>query len=160
MIGLRDDGPARQDPIRVQMQGRQDFTIPAPQPTPQGATPPMEPAPARTTAPSPFSRLERMSTTPELLLGAAALLVLAIVFLFVRHAVRVHLINRRATLDAADGASWMLFAALMCTATILVGATVGRLWQAWAGLTAGFALCIILFAVALSLFLRAPERRR
>ena len=49
---------------------------------------------------------------------------------------------------------------LMLTASILVSATVGRLWQAWAGLAAGFALCIVLFCAALVLFLRAPDRRR
>ena len=85
---------------------------------------------------------------------------LAVLFLFVRQGVRAHLINRRATLDAANGASWMLFSALMLTASILVSATVGRLWQAWAGLAAGFALCIVLFCAALVLFLRAPDRRR
>ncbi|MGU3663428.1 hypothetical protein ACLBX9_04475 [Methylobacterium sp. A49B] len=109
---------------------------------------------------TPFAKLERAATTPEMLLGGGALLACAVIFLFVRQGVRIHLINRRATLDAADGASWMLFAALMLTALILVGAAVGRLWQAWAGLTAGLSLCVILFAIALALFLRAPERRR
>ena len=154
MNGLHGDAgypPA----IRIQGPGGRDFTIPPP----QGATPRVAPAPPAAAA-SPFARLERAPTTPEILLGASALLMFGLVFLVVRHGVRVHLINRRATLDAADGASWVLFAALMLTASIVVGATVGRLWQAWAGLTAGFSLCVILFATALALFLRASERRR
>ncbi|WP_244514149.1 hypothetical protein [Methylobacterium sp. UNC378MF] len=96
----------------------------------------------------------------EITLGSVALMVLAVIFLFVRQGVRVSLVNRRATLDAAAGASWTLFAALMVTATVLIGATVGRFWQAWAGLTVAFALCAILFAAALALILRAPDRRR
>ena len=158
MIGLLDGNRNHRAPQPIQAQGGRDFTIPPP----QGADPKATRVPpgAVDAAPSPFTRLERAATTQEILLGGAALLILAVIFLFVRHGVRVHLINRRATLDAADGASWMLFAALMLTASILVGATIGRLWQAWAGLTAGFSLCVILFAAALTLFLRATERRR
>ena len=155
MIGLPTGAPAHPRAIQIQAAGGRDFAIPPP----QGAIPRSEPGPSGSAA-SLFSRLERAPNTPEILLGGSALLMLAVLFLSVRHGVRVHLINRRASLDAADGASWMLFAALMLTAFILVGATVGRLWQAWAGLTAGFSLCVILFATALALFLRAPERRR
>lgn len=150
--------------IILQAQAGRDFTIPAPQPSPQAPALPdaalPRDGPRAQTAPNPFGGLERAPTTTEIALGAGALVLLAILFLFVRQGVRAHLINRRAALDAADGASWMLFAALMLTAGILVTATVGRLWQAWAGLAAGFALCLILFGAALVLFLRAPERRR
>ena len=158
MIGRQDGTTTPPGPLRIQVQGGRDFTIPPP----SGADPRTAPVPpgAVDAAASPFTRLERAATTPEMLLGGAALLMLAVIFLFVRHGIRIHLINRRATLDAADGASWMLFSALMLTAFIVVGATVGRLWQAWAGLTAGFSLCVILFATALALFLRATERRR
>jgi hypothetical protein len=155
MIGISISMPGRSGPIPVQARDGQDFTIPPPRITSQRA----EPVPTQAAA-NPFAGLERTATTPDILLGAASLALLAIVFLFVRQGVRVHLINRRATLDAADGASWMLFSALMLTATVLVGATIGRLWQAWAGLTAAFTLCVILFAAALALFLRAPDRRR
>ncbi|MCJ2055758.1 hypothetical protein MKL09_04225 [Methylobacterium sp. J-048] len=147
--------------VRVQARTGQDFTIPAPQnPAPQADPLQTAPPSGTSTGANPFSTLERGPTTTELALGAAALVVLAVLFLFVRQGVRAHLINRRATLDAADGASWMLFSALMLTAAILVSATVGRLWQAWAGLAAGFALCLVLFGAALVLFLRAPDRRR
>lgn len=151
--------------IRVQAQTGRDFTIPAPQdPSPQApalpdATVPRA-SPRAETVPNPFGGLERTATATEIALGAGALVLLAILFLFVRQGVRAHLIDRRAALGAANGASWMLFSALMLTAAILVTATVGRLWQAWAGLAAGFALCLVLFVAALVLFLRAPERRR
>jgi hypothetical protein len=167
MIGLFDSGTPHSGPVRIQGRGDRDFTIPPPQnPNPQNPNPQANPlqaspvAPSAGAAASPFSGLERAPTTTEIALGAAALVVLAILFLFVRQGVRAHLINRRAALDAANGASWMLFSALMLTAAILVCATVGRLWQAWAGLTAGFALCAILFGAALVLVLRAPDRRR
>ena len=160
MIFLSIDRVGPPGIVRVQARTGQDFTIPAPQtPSPQAEPLPTPPAQS-TTGASPFSTLERGPTTTEFALGAAALVVLALLFLFVRQGVRAHLINRRATLDAADGASWMLFSALMLTAAILVSATVGRLWQAWAGLAAGFALCLVLFGAALVLFLRAPDRRR
>jgi hypothetical protein len=160
MIFLSIDRVGPPGIVRVQARTGQDFTIPAPQnPRPQAEPLPTPPAQS-TTGASPFSTLERGPTTTEFALGAAALAVLALLFLFVRQGVRAHLINRRATLDAADGASWMLFSALMLTAAILVSATVGRLWQAWAGLAAGFALCLVLFGAALVLFLRAPDRRR
>lgn len=151
--------------VPVQAQTGRDFTIPLPQnPSPQAPAlpdaPPPPAGPRSQTVPNPFGGLERTATTTEIALGAGALIVLAILFLFVRWSVRAHLINRRAALDAADGASWMLFSALMLTAGILVTATVGRLWQAWAGLAAGFGLCLILFVAAIVLFLRAPDRRR
>ena len=153
--------------ITVQAQTGRDFSIPAPQnPSPQapalpGASLPEGiPQTQANSTPNPFGGLDRAPTTIEIALGAGALVVLAILFLFVRQGVRTHLVNRRAALDAAAGASWMLFAALMLTAAILVTVTVGRLWQAWAGLAAGFALCLILFCAALVLILRAPERRR
>ncbi|MCJ2124312.1 hypothetical protein [Methylobacterium sp. J-077] len=160
MIFLYVDGVGTAGIVCVQARTGQDFTIPTPQnPAPQAEPLPTPPAQS-TTGANPFSTLERGPTTTELALGAAALVVLAVLFLFVRQGVRAHLINRRATLDAADGASWMLFSALMLTAAILVSATIGRLWQAWAGLAAGFALCLVLFGAALVLFLRAPDRRR
>lgn len=152
--------------FRAQARDGGDFTIPPPRDRDSQA-PALQPTPSLRqnrpsgeTAPNPFTGLARAPTGTEMVLGAAALLALAVVFLFVRQGVRAHLIDRRAALGAADGASWMLFAALMLTGTILVVATVGRLWQAWAGLVAGFSLCLILFGVALTLFLRAPERRR
>lgn len=162
MIPLHLDRLGPPGLVHVQARTGQDFTIPAPQnPAPQADPIQTASPPAGTsTGANPFSTLERGPTTTEFALGAAALVVLAVLFLFVRQGVRTHLINRRATLDAANGASWMLFSALMLTAAILVSATVGRLWQAWAGLAAGFALCLVLFGAALVLFLRAPERRR
>ena len=162
MIPLHLDRPGPPGLVHVQARTGQDFTIPAPQnPAPQADPIQTAPAPTGTsTGANPFSTLERGPTTTEFALGGAALVVLAVLFLFVRQGVRTHLINRRATLDAANGASWMLFSALMLTAAILVSATVGRLWQAWAGLAAGFALCLVLIGAALVLFLRAPDRRR
>ncbi|MDP4025107.1 hypothetical protein Q8W71_20975 [Methylobacterium sp. NEAU 140] len=167
MIVLVRAGPAA---TPVQAQPGRDFTLPAPRepaPTAPAAPVPAAPVPAapgtQTAAQAganPFAGLGQAPTGTEIALGAGALLVLAALFLFVRRGVRAHLIGRRAAIDAADGASWMLFSALMLTAAILVTATVGRLWEATAGLLAGFGLCLVLFGAALLLFLRAPERRR
>jgi hypothetical protein len=148
--------------VPAQARSDRDFTIPQPRdPNPQAPLPgaPLPQTGARTEA-NPFKGLGQAPTGTEIALGAAALVALALLFLFVRHGVRAHLINRRASLDAANGASWMLFSALTLTAAILVTATVGRLWEQWAGLAAGFVLCLVLFGAALFLFLRAPDRRR
>ncbi|WP_457104962.1 hypothetical protein [Methylobacterium sp. P5_C11] len=162
MIGLFDGGTRDSGPTRIQGPGGPDFRIPPPQNSRPSEEPraPMPLSDRTGTAASPFAGLDRAPTATEIALATVALAVLAVIFLFVRQGLRIHLINRRATLDAAGGASSMLFAALMLTATVVVGATVGRFWQAWAGLTAAFALCVLLFAAALALILRAPDRRR
>lgn len=143
----------------AQAQPQPDFTIPSPTPQAQPAprTAPRTEAPA---GPSPFSTLTRGPTTTEISLGIGVLLVLAVVFLFVRQGVRTHLIGRRAALDAADGASWVLFSALMLTATTLVVATIGGLWDQWIGIAGALFVCAVLFVVFAVLFLRAPGRRR
>ncbi|SDA32476.1 hypothetical protein SAMN02799622_05243 [Methylobacterium sp. UNC378MF] len=159
MIGSFDRGMRPRGPLPIQAPSGADFRIPPPQVLGPQAEQPLKTGRAVDAA-SPFAGLDRAPTMTEITLGSVALMVLAVIFLFVRQGVRVSLVNRRATLDAAAGASWTLFAALMVTATVLIGATVGRFWQAWAGLTVAFALCAILFAAALALILRAPDRRR
>lgn len=144
-------------------QGERDFTIPPPTTAPAPRTetgPPRTEATAPRTEASPFSGLQRGATTTEIALGIGVLVVLAVVFLFVRGSVRAHLIGRRAALDAANGAAWALFSALMLTATVLVTAALGDLWQYGLGLGAALALCAVLFAVSAVLFVRAPQRRR
>ncbi|GJE61578.1 hypothetical protein [Methylobacterium trifolii] len=142
----------------AQNQPQGDFTIPAPAPAAPG-----QPAPPRAgtqTDPTPFSGLDRSPSTTDTVLGAGLLVVLAVVFLFVRQGVRTHLVGRRAALDAANGASWMLFSALMLTAGVLTAATLGGLWRYWLGVGAALALCAVLFIVFAILFVRAPGRRR
>lgn len=147
--------PAQAQSPQTPPQNGRDFTIPPPT---------AAPAPRAETAPrgeaSPFSGLQRGATTTEIALGLGLLAGLAVVFLFVRGSVRAHLVGRRAALDAANGAAWMLFCALMLTATVLVTAALGDLWQHWIGLAAALALCAVLFAVFAVLFVRAPQRRR
>ncbi len=53
---------------------------------------------------------------------------LAIVFLLLRGAVRSHLITRRASLSAANGASWALFTFLFVGAFTVVFGLIGQFW--------------------------------
>ena len=48
----------------------------------------------------------------------------------------------------------------MLTATVLVTAAVGDLWQYGLGLAAALTLCAALFLIFAVLFVRAPQRRR
>ncbi len=141
-----------------------DFTIPPPAAPPRTEAPapgaPASGAPGTAAPASPFSSLSRGPSTAETVLGLGLLLVLAVVFLYVRGSVRAHLVGRRAALDAANGAAWMLFSALMLTAVVLVTAALGDLWRHWLGLAAGLGVCAVLFTVAAVLFVRAPQRRR
>ena len=62
------------------------------------------------------------------ILGAAVMLALAVVFFVLRGAVRSHLIANRATLSAANGASWALFTFLFVAAFTVVFGLIGDFW--------------------------------
>lgn len=62
------------------------------------------------------------------ILGTAVMLALAVVFFVLRGAVRSHLIANRATLSAANGASWALFTFLFVAAFTVVFGLIGDFW--------------------------------
>ncbi len=62
------------------------------------------------------------------ILGGAVMLALAVVFFVLRGAVRSHLIANRATLSAANGASWALFTFLFVAAFTVVFGLIGDFW--------------------------------
>ncbi|MGU3540507.1 hypothetical protein [Methylobacterium sp. A54F] len=113
-----------------------------------------------TEAPSPFGALRPAPTGLEVAAGAGILCVLLGAFLIVRLAVKNHLRDRRATLDAANAAAWTLFAALALTALVAVSATVGAAWDRWLLTGPAFVLCAVVFGMFLVLFVRAPSRTR
>lgn len=146
-----------------------DFVIPTPRPG--GGQVPAQQTPAQPSlnqvaprveegVPSPFARLERAPSTTEMAIGVGAFVVLAAVFLFVRIGVKNHLRDRRAPIDAANAASWTLFAALTLTALVTIAATVGNLWSRWLVTSTGFAVCAVIFILFVVQFVRAPSQRR
>ena len=63
-----------------------------------------------------------------LILSLAAFLVLAVILLFVRSAIRRSLIAARATIDAASAASWAWYVTLLIFGGLLIGGIVGHLF--------------------------------
>jgi hypothetical protein len=61
----------------------------------------------------------------EMILGAAAILVLAALLLFLRNAIRRSLIANRATIDSAGAAAWTWYFALLITGAMLIAGILG-----------------------------------
>ena len=61
-------------------------------------------------------------------IGAAVVLGLLVVFVFLRNAVRNHLIAQKASLASANGTSWAFFAFLTVVAVTVVFGLIGSLW--------------------------------
>jgi hypothetical protein len=97
----------------------------------RAATPPAAPTGTATTsggAPLREPVLIGGLTQNGAILGAAAMLALAVVFFVLRGAVRSHLIANRATLSSANGASWALFTFLFVAAFTVVFGLIGDFW--------------------------------
>ena len=120
-----------------------DFAIRPPADTPAPATPapgtpaPGSPAPVVSTPGSPGPSIPISAAglpgAPGLggtdaVIGVAILLVLAAAFLFLRGAVRSHLIAARASPSAAGSTGWALFAFLMALSVLIVFGLLGNLW--------------------------------
>lgn len=61
-------------------------------------------------------------------IGAAVVLGLLVVFVFLRNAVRNHLIAQKASLASASGTSWAFFTFLTVVAITVVFGLIGSLW--------------------------------
>jgi hypothetical protein len=124
---------------QAQPQRSGDFKLrpPDPQPAPPAPSAPpattQQPIPPRpvegTTQSKPFGTAPPVAVTPTgLLVGAAILLVLAVVFLLISRSLRGHLIGRKASPATAGSASWALFAFLFSIAATSVFGFIGNLW--------------------------------
>ncbi len=91
--------------------------------------------------------------------GVAILLALAAAFLFLRGAVRGHLIGARASPSAAGNAGWALFSFLMALAVLIVFGLLGSLWQV-AAFTVPLLLLVLVTLVLFVLLYRSAARGR
>jgi uncharacterized membrane protein len=126
-----------------------DFNIPPPSDEGNGASP------EANTADSGFNTVTEVPAIPaesfgrtEMILGGAAILVLAGLLLFLRNAIRRSLIANRATIDAAGAAAWTWYFALLITGTLLIVGVLGGLLaeMSYILVTVGVAVIGLLFA--------------
>lgn len=64
----------------------------------------------------------------ELILGAAGILALAVLLIFLRNAIRRSLIANRATMDSAGAAAWTWYFALLITGAMVIAGVIGGLF--------------------------------
>ena len=95
----------------------------------------------------------------DAVVGSAILLVLAVAFLFLRGAVRGHLIAARASPSAAGNAGWALFAFLGALSVLVVFGLLGNLWQV-AAFTVPLVLLVLVTLVLFVLLYRSAARGR
>jgi hypothetical protein len=92
------------------------------------------------------------------ILGTAIILVLAILFFFVRQAVRTHLIANKAPLSAAGNAGWAMFAFLMAIAITAVFGIIGNLWLVLPFIIPMAVLDLVTMILAIVLFVSASKK--
>jgi hypothetical protein len=90
-------------------------------------------------------------------LGIGILVSLAIVFLFVRGAVRTSLIRRKASPSAASSTSWALFAFLFFTALTLTWSFFGSFWGVWQFSATVVALVVLSLLLFLTMYNSAAK---
>ncbi len=95
----------------------------------------------------------------DAVIGSAILLVLAVAFLFLRGAVRGHLIAARASPSAAGNAGWALFCFLGALSVLVVFGLLGNLWQV-AAFTVPLILLVLVTLVLFVLLYRSAARGR
>lgn len=129
-----------------------DFTIPPPSDEANAA------APEANVADTGFNMSTEAPALPDEMLGrtemiltAAAILVLAGLLLFLRNAIRRSLIANRATIDSAGAAAWTWYFALLITAAMLIAGIVTGLVtdMTYVLVTLGVAVVGLIFALVM-----------
>ena len=146
------------DPTQGQSQDFRLRPVQNPPPAP-GDAPDAPNTTAGTSAPPPIP-FEAGMSSDQIVLAAAIVVLLGIVFLFVRGGVRGHLISRRASLSAASTAGWALFAFLMSVTVLVVFGIVGDTLRLLAFTVPMGALILATLIVAVITFRGATRRRR
>ena len=87
----------------------------------------------------------------ELILGAAGIVALAVLLLFLRNAIRRSLIANRATIDSAGAAAWTWYFALLITGAMVIAGIIGGLFgdTTFVLITSGVAVVGLLFAIVM-----------
>ena len=99
-------------------------------------------------------------SSSDLVVAGGILLVLAIVFFFVRNGVRRHLIAERASLSAATSAGWAVFAFLVTLSSAVVFGLFGNLWNLLAFTVPMGALILVTLVLSIVLYNSAARGRR
>lgn len=129
-----------------------DFTIPPPSDESNSA------APEANVADGGFNTFTGVAPLPEdsvgrteMILGAAAILVLAGLLLFLRNAIRRSLIAHRATIDSAGAAAWTWYFAVLITGAMLIAGVIGGLLtdMTYVLVTLGVGLVGLVFALVM-----------
>lgn len=129
-----------------------DFNIPPPSEGDNAA------APEANAADNGFTTLTEAPPIPEeslgrteMILTAAAILLLAGLLLFLRNAIRRSLIANRATIDSAGAAAWTWYFALLITGAMLIAGTVTGLMtdMTYVLVTVGVAVVGLMFAMVM-----------
>jgi len=87
----------------------------------------------------------------ELILGATGILVLAVLLMFLRNAIRRSLIANRATIDSAGAAAWTWYFALLVIGAMVIAGIIGGLFgdTTYVLITVGVAVVGLLFAIVM-----------
>ena len=141
--------------------GSKDFNLPQPTAQAQPANPaqPVQPTATQVVAP-PSSNSVGSIDTNGAIIGFAVLLVLAIVFFFIRGAIRSHLISHKASSSSAGSASWALFVFLLSTSATVLFGTIGKLWSVLPFILPLGALCFVTLVLFLALYIPASKGRQ
>ncbi len=127
----------------------------APQPPPPAAA-----QPAATQQPLPAADGTGGLAPNDMVIGLAAVLALAVMFLFVRGGLRSHLIAQRASPSAAGNAGWSLWAFLTVLSATVVFGFLGDLWQVLTFLIPMGVLVVVTLVVFGMLYSSAARGRR
>ena len=148
----RPAGPVPAGPPGYVIRPPQDNAPPA-----AAATPP----PATTTAP--------IADAPEFgggltqngaIIGVAIILGLAVVFFFLRGAVRSHLIANRSSLSRANSAAWALFGFLLAITITVVFGWLGQFWTVLSFIIPLGLVCLVTLVLFITLYRSATRISR
>jgi hypothetical protein len=157
-------GPVPAGPTGYVIRPPQPSTPAVPAQNAPANAPATAPQPAATAAPTPMVLHEPTlvggMTQNGAVIGGAIMLVLAVVFFFLRGAVRTHLIINRASLASAGGAGWALFAFLFVLSFTMVFGLIGDFWTILAFIIPMAVLSFITLVLFVVMYNAATRIRR
>lgn len=145
-----------QQPAAPQPTAQPQQSAPQTAQQPAGATPltatPVQPVTDRSGAHS--------LSNNDLVIAVAALLFAAVMFFFLRGAVRSSLINHKASPSAAGSTGWALFVFLLCTAGTLIFGFLGNFWLTWQFIAPMGAIVFVTLILFIILYSKAAKGQR
>ena len=134
-------------------QPRDDFSIPPPSDGSNTTAPDANAAADNgfNFAAEPLALPEAGVGRTELILGAAGIVALAVLLIFLRNAIRRSLIANRATMDSAGAAAWTWYFALLITGAMVIAGIIGGLFgnMTYVLILVGVAVIGLVFALVM-----------